>query len=99
MERETSKIEINKHVVIIKDYLTVREGRDLFKLVSAEKQKSDNDDYLLKYQDELCKMWIIELDGKKEDFIEDLLNWRQNDFKKLMDIIQDKDKDEEKKTK
>lgn len=105
--RETKKLKVGEHELELKTYLTERENRELVKILSGsfkvaegkvEAQQADTDT-ILAYQDKLVETWVISVDGKTEGFAEGLLDWKKEDYKKVIDEITAIGEDEQKKTK
>ncbi len=106
--RETNKLKVGEHEVELKTYLTERENRELVKILSGsfkvagdgkvEAQQADTDT-ILSYQDKLVEIWVVSVDGKTEGFSEGMLDWKKEDYKKVIDEITAIGEDEQKKTK
>lgn len=108
--RETIMLETKheKHKVKIKTFLTERENRGLVQILSANysfsgegEAKAENikSDVLLEYQNKLIEVWITEIDGKTDNMLEAMLDFRKEDFKEVIDKINGLSQEDEKKTK
>lgn len=105
--RETKIIEteFGKNKISIKTYLTEKENREIIKIVSGSIQMKDGKlsdnvetDILIKYQDKLIEIWVVDIDGNSENITEKMLEMRKEDYRQVVNEITALMNAEEKKT-
>lgn len=106
MERETKEIKLeNGKVFRIKTYLTEYENRELLKAISnsvvikdGEATQNADTETMIAYQDKLIELYIVDIDGSKENMLDTMLNMSKKDFKAVLDEIYAINNDNQKKT-
>jgi len=97
MERETKKINIAGHEIVLKTYLTVRENREVrdvllkgikFGLDEGEaKIDSIPPEVISQIENKNIEMAIVSIDGKTENILETILDFKADEFAELMKEI------------
>ena len=97
MERETKKIKIAEHEIVLKTYLTVRENREVRDIilknvkfgVDEGEPKIDNIPYevVSQIENKNIETTIISIDGKNENILETVLDFKADEFAELMKEI------------
>lgn len=90
MERETKEVitPVDKRKVVIKTYLTGREYREIenvflkqAKVNTAGQQSGEFDGSIVKVaEDRLIEQAVVSIDGKAENILNSVLDFKQGDF-------------------
>ena len=97
MDRETKTIKVAGHEIVLKTYLTVRENREVrdvllknikFGIDEGEaKIDSIPPEVISQIENKNIEMVVVSVDGKNENILETILEFRADEFAELMKEI------------
>lgn len=99
MERETKTISIGAHEVVLKTYLTAGEAKQIkqsyfegskVEIVGETPKLSDfNPNVQIIIEEATIKALVVSVDGATDKIIESVNNWKQDEYAKLVEAVED----------